>query len=243
VTDLRFFARRIAAVAATLATIAPAAAQSVLPADYDQLARELDGRITFDSLPRRAEPGFAFDAPMRLGRAWLGERFAGQTARITTTRDGARFDAIGPSLPAVPLAVVPGPPGRNLSVAFHRGFGSNALFPLGPAGFPALAARGEGAVAVLFDTDQRGLGFRLHSDYPDPLGADTRRRGGARVMFFARSGAPLSVIDHVLPRGASQWGYRAAPGAPGIAGMLILNTDPGGIAIDDILYALWPLLG
>lgn len=224
------------------ATVESAAADPVLPANYGDLARELDGRITFDSLPPRAEPGFSFDAPLRLGRAWLGERFAGQEI-ATTTRDGGLFDALGPTAPSDPLVIRPGAPGRNLSVAFHPGFGSNALFPLGPAGFPAVAARGEGAVAIVFDTDQRAVGVRIHSDYADPLGADARPRGGIRVLFFDRAGAPLASLEHALPRGISEWGYRHAAAAPGIAAMIILNTDPGGIAIDDILYALSPLLG
>ena len=52
---------------------------AVMPAPYATLAAEATDRVTFDALPRRAEPGIAFNAPMRLGGLWLAERFAGQS--------------------------------------------------------------------------------------------------------------------------------------------------------------------
>lgn len=211
------------------------AGAQVTVVDYRTLARELDGRIGFDALPQRAEPGFALDAPMRCGAAWLGERFAGQS--VTGTPSDRLTGA-----PTAPLTLRTGAPGANLSVAFHRGFASNALFPLGPVGFPALSARGEGAVAILFDRDQSAIGLRVHADYDDPLGT-APPTGEIVLRLFARDGRQVGAYRLRPPRGATGIGLRRAGGIPDIAGFTVTNTDPGGIAIDDILYSLHPLLG
>lgn len=227
-------------VLALLALICPggaARAQAILAEDYARLKQELDARITFETLPRRAEPGIALDAPLRMGLAWIGEAFAGQA----TGADGP-FDTVS-GAPAAPLVVRPGAPDANQSVAFHRGFGSNALFPLGPAGFPAIEARGEGAVAILFDQDQRALGLRLHSDYPDPLGGRDAGRGTVTLVFYTRGGAEIARARRVLDPGITELGFIRAGGLPDIAGLLLLNDDPGGIAIDDILYQTAPVTG
>ncbi len=214
------------------------AAQAVVPAPYDELARALTGRVDFETMPRRAEPGIVLDAPLRAGRVVLGERFAGQ--RRDTAADS--FDRIA-GRPAAPLAIRPGPPRRNLSVALHRGFGSTALFPLGPRGFPLRAARGEGAVALLFDDGQAALGLRVHSDYPDPLGSRPGRRGTLRIAFYDRQGRIIARHAARLETGVTALGFRRADRRADIAGIVITNDDPGGIAIDDILYQTSPAVG
>src|SRR6056297_3416268 len=139
----RIFACCLAGLAALASLPGAALAEpALLPAPYAQLEQELDARIDFETLPRRAEPGINLDAPMRDGGAWLGERLAGQ--RVS----GPVHDRLA-GTPALPLSVRAGAPGASLSLAYHRGFGSTALFALGPAGFPALKARGEGALAVI----------------------------------------------------------------------------------------------
>lgn len=210
--------------------------EPILPADYDSLQKELTRRIDFERLPRQPEPGIALDLPVYGDGAWLGERFAGQRQVAPSGHDIIEGAPSGPA-----LRIAAGAVGRNLSVAHHRGFGSNAVFPVGPAGFPALEARGEGALAILFDDDQAAMGFKLHADYPDPLGR--RLNGEVEVRFFARNGALIAVHRHATMPGVLAFGYRRGDKAPGIAGVLILNTDPGGIALDDIIFAKPPLLG
>lgn len=214
--------------------ISPMAWAQVVEDSYDRLARELDGRITFDALPQRSEPGFNLDAPIRVRGAWLGERFSGQRVQ------GAPHDR----LQGAPLAmsVQAGAPGASLSVAFHRGFQSNALFPLGPLGFPAIAARGEGALALRFDRDQAALGLRVHSDYPDSLGTGAPR-GGVILTLYRRDGSVIAVHEMRLDPGITNIGLRRVGGIPDIAGFTLTNTDPGGIAIDDILFRLTAFLG
>ncbi len=221
----------------------PASPPQIRAVPYDTLEARLGGRITFDTLPRRAEPGFLFDAPLRIGRAWIGEHFAGQILTKRRDRNGIGFDGPPETPPRPPLTIRPGPPGASLSVAYHRGFGSNALFPLGPEGFPALQSRGEGAVAVLFDQAQSAVGLRVHTAYPDPLGAVSSGRGGLELFFYTRQGTLLAHLHLRLDQGLNELGFQRAGNRRDIAGVLILNTDPGGVAIDDILHDIALLLG
>jgi len=218
-----------------LAVSAGAASAQVRPENYATLARELDGRISFETLPQRPEPGFNLDAPMRFQGAWLGERLVGQTT------SGAPWDVIGGD-PRVPLAIAPGKPGRNQSVARHRGFASNALFPLGPGGFPAVGARGEGAVAILFDRDQAAFGLRIQADYADPLG-NRPLPGKVQMAFYTRKGVLIAQTEHQLGYSITEIGLRRTGNIPDIAAVVITNTDPGGVAIDDIVFQLTALIG
>ncbi|NDR59106.1 hypothetical protein [Aliiruegeria sabulilitoris] len=220
-------------------TTLPALAGGIVEAPYDALARELTERVDFERLPRREEPGFNLDMPLYASGAWLGERFEGQSVET----DPKGHDRIAADDVAGWLRIAGGAPRRNLNVAFHRGFGSNAVFPLGAAGFPEISARGEGSLAILFDHDQKATGFRVHTDYTDPLGSRPTSDSGIEVLFYSREGRLLDRLQHRPGPGISAFGYTQSTGAPGIAGLVILNTDPGGIAVDDIIFALPPLLG
>ncbi len=224
---------RILAAALACLPVAAAAQTALSRADYSVLKQELDAVIDFETLPRRPEPGFRLDAPMREGRAWLSERLAGQAVT------GAPHDRLM-GHPTGPLQVAENNLGANLSIAFHRGFGSNALFPLGPAGFPATAGRGEGAVAILFDHGQRALGLRVHSDYPAPLGG-AAPQGSVIITFYTRSGARIGRMRRRLDPGVTELGFRRAGGVADIAAITVTNDDPGGIALDDILYQTAPM--
>ena len=197
--------------------------------------RQLDGLISFETLPRRPEPGFNLNAPMRVHGAWLGERLAGQRTV------GAPNDVIL-GTPGLPLAVAPGVAGQNLSVAFHRGFGSNALFPVGPAGFASLGGRGEGAAAILFDRDQTAFGIRVHADYADPL-SNRAPPGKLQLAFYSRAGSLIARTEHRLGYGVTEIGLRRVGNIPDIAAVVVTHSDPGGIAIDDILFQLTALIG
>lgn len=228
-----FLLQGLLSVAVALFSVAPGHAQNVQIVPYDDLKHELEARITFDTLPKRPEPGFNFESPMRLGRAWLGQHFEGQTMQ---PRDG--FDHLS-GRPNAPLVLRAGPGNQNLSVARHQGFESNALFPLGSSGFPALDARGEGALAILFDHAQRAIALRIHSDYAAPLGG-APEPGDATLDLYTRQGALIARIVVPLGTGITDIGLRRVGGLPDIAGVTLTNDDPGGIAIDDILYQTAP---
>lgn len=203
---------------------------------YDNLKQELSNTLTFETLPQRPEPGFNLDHPLRSAGAWVGEHFAGQSIVEVKAANGTLHDALGHPFGHRPLSVKPGPKRRNLSVAYHRGFQSNAVLPLGPDGFDAISGRGEGALAVVFDSDQQAVGFRLHTDYAAPLGSPSQK-GEVQAHFFSRQGYPLGDVTLAPARGPTDHGFRVYSG-PLIGGILITNTDPGGIAIDDILFQI-----
>jgi hypothetical protein len=210
---------------------------------YSLLATQLTGRIAFDTMPNRPEPGLSLDHPLTVDGAQVGAGFAGQVHAIRQSRDGTRFDALSDARAQPPLRLIGHGPGQGLAFARHRGFGSVAVFPLGPDGFDRLSGRGEGALAVLFPHDQAAIGLRVHSDYADPLGARARQPGAVEVIAMARDGRVIARHAVQLAQGITEIGLRRAGDIPDIAGFVLLNTDPGGIAVDDILYARTPLLG
>jgi len=175
---------------------------------------------------------------------WLAEHLAGQRLAGSTDALGNPHDGPPLGTPHRPLSVVAGPPGRNLVVATHRGFGSNALFPVGPAGAASVRGRGEGAVALLFDAPQRAIALRIHAAYPDPLGAQkepgAERSANVWFQFVPDDGAPCRLSLAIAP-GVQDIGFRADDGA--LRAVVIWNTDPGGIAIDDIAYDVAALTG
>lgn len=228
-----------------LALFAPVAAgaQALIPVPYKALAQQMPGTIGFETLPMRAEPGVALDHPFAVPGARIGVRFAGQTPAVHVTRAGHRFDDLAQRRASAPLQLVADPPGQGLAFARHRGFGSVAAFPLGPDGFGARSGRGEGSLAVLFDADQPGIGLAVHSDYADPLGARAAPPGAVQVIALNRDGAVIGVQVVRLAPGITLIAVQRGDGQRDIAGFVLLNTDPGGIAVDDILVARAPLLG
>lgn len=219
------------ALLASLALLAaPALAQGIEPTDYPAVVRDALTIVDFEILPPRAEPGYSVDHGIAFAGGRLGTGFAGQ--RIWAENG---FDRIG-GRPSGPLALLTGPAGMGLSVATHRGFGSMAVYPLGPAGFPAREARGEGSIAVLFDEDICQVGMRVHSDYPDSLGTFATARGEVRLTAYGREGTRLGQLSFQLPLGMSTHGLRSADSRSTIAGLTLENTDPGGIAIDDLAF-------
>lgn len=225
--------------ALALLCLVPAAAAGADPESvpYDSL-RQVPHRIeTFDTLPPTPEPGLNFDQHWRAPGLSIGERLAGQELRIRETDQG-RFDRLT-GAPVLPLSVVPGAARSNIAIAHHRGFGSNALFPLGPAGIDAMKGRGEGSVAIVFDHPQPAFGLRLHAEYPDPLGARPAP-GRAELHFYDSDARPLARHVVTLRHGVLSLAWRSATG---VAAFTLQTTDPGGIAIDDILYEIVDLSG
>ncbi len=206
----------------------PAAAQEVTLVPYSPLTENLSEIIDFEEFPSQLSPGMNHDNPLIFHGATMGERFDGQR-----TAPDASYDALnGQPLPG--LVVKPGAPGENLSVT-HIYFQSNQLQGLGPEGFPSRDAGGEGAIAIVFEQDQEQLGFKVSAeikpDEPAPLGRMT-------VTFHARDGRIIEQLEVPLDWGRNGYGFERAGGVADIAGVTIENRDPGGIAIDDIVFDL-----
>lgn len=227
----------------TILAAAPVMAQTVLPRPYAQLQQELDRIEGFAAWPARPEPGHLLTAPHRGDGITVASHFAGQSPAVLTRRAGGRFDTLTRARASAPLMIETGPPGQGISIAQHRGFGSNAVLPIGPDGFDVVSGRGEGSLAILFDHDQAAVGLLVHADYADPLGVRAAPRGTVEVILLDRTGRVLARDVTPLSEGITALGYGTRDDAPLIAGLVVLNTDPGGIAVDDILYARAAVMG
>jgi len=218
-----------------------AAAASVQQVNHDELARILDAKIDFEGVDASPEPGREIDRLEVGAGAKIDSHLAGMERRITrlpdTANGGRHFHPTPNTAPGIPLRLAAE---GTFVVAEHRGFGSSAAFPVGPDGAGKVSGRGEGMLTVLFDADQYAVALRIHSDYPDPMG--TRPPPGqVLIEFRARDGRMIDMHRISLDRGVTELGFRSP--TRGMAAITISNTDPGGIAIDDIVFALAPLTG
>lgn len=218
----------LAGIALCLVAGAGQAGTVTQAADPAALAARLSGVQDFEALALLPEPGRAVDRPIIIPGLAIGERFAGQRL------EGTLHDVLS-GRPTAPLSLAPARPGTFLSTAYHPGFGSNALFPVGPVGFPAIEARGEGAVALLFGADIRAVTLKVHAAYGDPLGTQPAPKT-AMLTFYARAGAVLDRVTVALQPGVMALGFTLAPDGPGLAGITLTNDDPGGLALDDIRF-------
>ncbi|RYG92950.1 hypothetical protein EU803_02250 [Loktanella sp. IMCC34160] len=209
----------------------------VLRADYAELAGRLAGRLDFEDFVRKPEPGMSVDSLIEAEGITLGEHVVGRPPQTVPGPGPGQFDAFFNLMGLPPdLPIAPGVPGRNMAVSLHDGLGSNALYPLGPVGFPDVGALGEGTIAVRFDSDQTEFGFRLHADYDDPLGSRPAP-GRAFLMIFGRDGAPIGFDVIRLRHGPMDLAWRI-DGGPGAAGFTLAPDDPPGYALDDFIFAL-----
>ena len=102
----------------------------------------------------------------------------------------------------------------------------------GVEGFPRRGAQGEGAIAVLFDEDQPALSFQV-------LGGES---GTAVVQFLRRDGSTIHQLA-VGDLGRMSLGFWRQDGVRDIAGFVLTNTDPQGLAIDNLRFGPPPQLG
>lgn len=179
--------------------------------------------ITFEDVHSGAGPGRRVDDVLPLDGASFGERFAGQTVASLGDHDAIRGRAMAP------LTMLPGAKGQNLSVVHY--YGQTALNGWGVAGFPRREAQGEGAIAVLFDEDQSALAFDLRGG----------EAGVATVTFYRRDGATIGAVP-VDPTGEFAVGFLRSTGQADIAGFVLTNTDPQGLAIDTLRFGNVPEL-
>jgi hypothetical protein len=177
--------------------------------------------IDFDDLASGWGPGVEVDDVLALQGASFGEHFAGQNVASRDTFDSVTGPAFGP------LTLMPGPDGQNLSVVHFSG---NAVINgWGAAGFPKREAQGEGAIAVMFDEDQSALAFDLRGG----------EAGAAQVIFLRRDGGLIGSVN-VQPTGEFAVGFYRQNGKSDIAGVVITNTDPQGLAIDTLRFGKPP---
>ena len=95
----------------------------------------------------------------------------------------------------------------------------------GPTGFPRRNAQGEGAVAVPFEQDQAAIAF-------DVRGGEN---GSAFVQFLRRDGSVIAQ-NPIRQLGEYAVGFHRKDDVPDIAGFVLMNSDPQGLAIDNIRF-------
>lgn len=205
---------RTLAVSLALALALPAGAQ-ITQVDYASLS---GGQVVgFDDIAGGAAPGTNYDSVFASNGVGFGEHFAGQTVS-----DVGGFDRLA-GAPSGGLSLVAGVAGRNLDVFVQAS--SQVLAGLGSAGFPSFGAIGEGALALVFSSDQSQFGFQL-------VGGNG---GSATVDFFAGNGSLLDSIS-VSGLANSFYGFSRDGAVHDIAGISIWNDDPFGIALDNLKH-------
>src|SRR5262249_52554772 len=186
----------------------------IVPVDPDSVPCTV--LATFDDLQGGDNPGTNYDGIIQYGGLSFAERFTGQTLS-----SNGEFDVVS-GTPTSPLALQVGAPGQNLDVFTYV---TNVLAGLGNIGYPDLDAIGEGAISIYFPIAQSRVSFEL-------VGGN----GGSATLGFYR--ADGSLIDDVVVTGLaeSRYGFATADGLRSIKGILIQNTDPSGIAIDNVCH-------
>lgn len=206
-----------------LITALPAAALAceapVCLVDPDSLT--LPEIITFEDVSSGAGPGRYVEGVLPLKGATFGERFAGQSVAGNGAHDAITGQAFGP------LRMLAGDDGQNLSVVHF--YGQTVLNGFGHSGFPRRDAQGEGAIAVLFDDDQSAFAFDLRGG----------EAGAAYVSVYRRDGALIGDVP-ISPTGEFAVGFLRSTGDADIAGFIVTNTDPQGLAIDTIRFGKIP---
>jgi hypothetical protein len=178
----------------------------------------------FESLAGGFGPGRLYRQVIDAGTVAFGEHLEGQARGA----DGPYDRITGAATAPLRLGDVP----RGALLSITRIGQSSVLNGLGPEGYPRRAAEGEGAIAILFDTDQAALSL-------DIVGGEG---GGARVQFLARDGAVLDQHD-LVSLGEETRAFHTAGMVPLIAALVLTNNDPEGIAIDNLRYGLVMQMG
>lgn len=218
---------RVLALTFALLCAAPLGAQTSCAraiCEVPQSSLSFTKLIDFNDVTSSLGIGSRIDEVLVRDGVVFGERFAGQIREAS-----GDFDVIT-GTPLLPLTVLDGGPGQTLG-AMHL-LGTIVLHGHGNRSYPRVEAVGEGAVAVLFERDQPTLGFDIRGG----------EQGYASVQFLRRDG---SVIDTLTlgPLAEDSYGFMREGMQPDIAGFILLNTDPQGIALDNLRFEGFDLMG
>ncbi len=173
--------------------------------------------ITFEDVRSGMGPGHLVGDLLDMDGAVFGERFAGQSVTPIGNHDQIVGAARGP------LTVMPGARWQNLSIVFFEG--NNILNGYGVAGYPKRHAQGEGAISFLFDEDQSALSFQIRGG----------EAGAAQARFLSRDGKVIDSLD-LRQTGEHPYGFIRQSGVADIAGVIVTNTDPQGLALDNVRF-------
>jgi len=206
-TGLFFVAHAPSAMAVTVVSVDPASLTGTAVVDFEDLNLANGETVNYDN---------EFES----GTVQFSASFVGQTVSAS-----GLFDILS-GTPSSPLTFMADVMNENI-LAVDGGdgnFGNTGIAGLGPLGFPAPDAIGEGAISMLFDFDQSEFAFDL-------IGGDG---GSATLQFFDRTGGLLSEVNTGSISGTIMLGFATDDGSQSIAGVSIMNTDLGGIGVDNI---------
>ena len=184
----------------------------------------LSRHITFDDQLSSFGVGREIGGLLEQPGATFGERFAGQV--LTPEGDFDRFTG----QPLAPLTILSGDKGQTLGIL--RLMRTSVLQGHGPRGFPRSEAVGEGAVAVLFDHDQSALALDIRGG----------EQGYATLIFLRRNGTEIHRLS-LGPLSETSHGFLRQGGISDIAGLIVTNSDPEGIALDNLRFDRDPVIG
>jgi hypothetical protein len=148
--------------------------------------------------------------------------FSGQSLSATPGADcpGAAASACVVGNPTGPLSLSAGSPNT-----FITGDGSNPTSPV-LSGSPTF----NGPIAILFDTDQFGVGFD---------GGYFNAVGSTGITAFARDGTLLGTVSNT-GIGIEFLGLVSTDPSQGIAGVFLdlVGSEPAGFAIDNVRFGI-----
>ena len=188
-----------------------ASAAEIMQVDYTSLTGT--EFISFGSVAAGPGAGTNYDGVTVIDGVGFGERFSGQSVTAS-----GNFDQISGS-PSGELGLVAGDPGENFA-AFTSPAGV-VLSGIGPAGYPVFDAIGEGALSLLFSTDQSEFGFLLAGG----------SGGNAYVSFFRADGSLIEALTLASLPAVSRFGFSRVGGINDIRGVSIWNDDPTGFGL------------
>ncbi|PHO02273.1 hypothetical protein CSC82_17115 [Rhodobacteraceae bacterium 4F10] len=192
---------------------------AVAPEDL-QLARV----VTFDNIPSSFGIGRKIDGILEQDGVRFGERFVGQSFS-----NEAGFDRVTGAARA-PLTLLPGAPNETLGIL--RLMRTSVLQGHGPTQYPRADAVGEGAIAVAFDTDQSAIALDIRGG----------EMGHATLSFLRRDGSTIDT-HRIGPLGEASYAFQRNPDTQDIAGLVLTNDDPEGIALDNLRFDQIQILG
>lgn len=219
---MRFIMPAALCAAFVLASAADAAIVRVAAADFVAGS----GQITFSEKPLGTNnPVYApgdYGGGLTSPTVTFGGYFAGQSLSGTPGTDcpGASATACIVGTPTGPLTLAPGAP-----ATFITGDGANPTSPV-LSGTPIF----NGPIAVLFDTDQAGVGF--DAGFFDAAGSTA-------ITAFDRNGNRLGSVANT-GLGIEFLGLVTSDGAPQIAGVFLelVGNEPAGFAIDNLRFGV-----
>ena len=169
--------------------------------------------VSFGSLTAGPGAGTNYDGLLVVDGVGFGEHFEGQTVS-----PNGNFDQVSGS-PSGALNLEPGAPGQNLA-ALQSPAGI-VLSGIGTSGYPVFDAIGEGAVSLLFSTDQSEFGFILAGGHG----------GNAYISFFRGDGSLIQALTLGSLPLVSRFGFTRTGGVHDIRGLTIWNDDPTGFGL------------